>query len=534
MKIELPPKKGKASNPILDFNQLVLVGANGSGKTRFGSWIEQRYPELTHRISAQKSLSFPKEVSPTSKAKAEAQFFYGWYDHTMTEAQLLSQKAGQRWGANLNTFLLNDYEKLMVLLHTIEYEESLSFKEGRIDKPVTKLDKVQKIWQTVLPHRKLLKKAGAIEAYSQGAGAKKYNASEMSDGERVIFYLIGEVVCTKPNSMVIIDEPESHIHRSLIKNLFDLIEAERPDCSFIYLTHDIDFAFARQNATKIWSKSYEDGNVWDYEILDNALPIPEQLYLEVLGSRKSIIFLEGESSSIDYELYEQVYSSHTVKPLGSCDKVIQTVKSFNEQTGFHHLMSFGIIDRDRRQTTDIPKLNASKIWVLDVAEAENLLLLEEIVKGVATHMGRNGGTIFDQVKANLIAFFKVELDAQILLHFKELLRRKLTTLSNFSSRDIASVVAEVDHSYTSVDKLKLHTEIKNEFETVVAKSDYDSILRLFNLKGALIPNSKVCELTGIRNKEEYRKLVVTILKKKDANSEMIKTAIDKKIIKTAT
>ena len=101
----------------------------------------------------------------------------------------------------------------------------------------------------------------------------------MSDGERVIFYLTGEVVCAPENSIIIIDEPEMHIHKSLIKTLFDLIEIERPDCSFIYLTHDIDFAFTRQNAIKIWAKSYVSNNLWDYEILNNEMPIPEQLYL---------------------------------------------------------------------------------------------------------------------------------------------------------------------------------------------------------------------------------------------------------------
>ena len=107
------------------------------------------------------------------------------------------------------------------------------------------------------------------------------------------FYLIGEVLCAPEKSIIIIDEPEMHIHVSLIKRLFDLIENERPDCVFIYLTHSIDFAFSRQNAKKIWAKSYEDGK-WDYEILNEAMPIPEQLYLEVLGSRLPVIFIEGD------------------------------------------------------------------------------------------------------------------------------------------------------------------------------------------------------------------------------------------------
>mgnify|MGYP003460021106 CR=1 FL=1 len=44
-------------------------------------------------------------------------------------------------------------------------------------------------------------------------------------------------------------------------------------------------------------------DLWDYEILNEEMPIPEQLYLEVLGSRKPVIFLEGDNSSIDYEIY---------------------------------------------------------------------------------------------------------------------------------------------------------------------------------------------------------------------------------------
>jgi ABC-type cobalamin/Fe3+-siderophores transport system ATPase subunit len=533
MNIQLPSKKGTPNaNPTIDFDQLVIIGANGAGKTRLGSRIEQTYLGQTHRISAQKSLTFPSFVSPTSKSRAGIEFKYGgYYAHFTEESQYLNQKVQARWGGNINTSLLNDFDKLLVLLHTEEYEDSLSFKEGRIDKPTTKLDRVQKIWEEVLPHRKLLKSAGVIETYPTDNPANTYNATEMSDGERVIFYLIGEVICAEQNSIIIIDEPEMHIHKSLIKTLFDLIEIERPDCSFIYLTHDIDFAFTRQNAVKIWAKSYEGNDVWDYEILDETSPIPEQLYLEVLGSRKPIIFLEGESSSIDYEIYEQVYDGHTLKPLGSCNKVIQVVNAFNEQKEFHHIDSFGIVDRDRRQHGDVVNLNAKGIWVLDVAEAENLLLLESIVKSVASHMGKDAGPVFAQVKQNLIDFFRNQLELQILLHFKEVLRRDFMSLTNFPSRTIADVITEIDGLYYAINKQALFDNVKAEFDNVLANNDYNSVLRLFNLKNALIPNSNVCDLTGVRNKEEYLSLVITLLKKKDSVSQTIKVEIDSKIIK---
>ncbi len=534
MNIQLPIKKGQPNtNPTIDFEQLVIVGANGAGKTRFGSDIEKRYLEQTHRISAQKSLTLPNEVSPKSKIRAEKEFYFGYFHESYNEAQQLQQKQLNRWGGNFNTYMLNDYEKLMVLLHTEEYEESLNYKEGRTGRPTTKLDTVQRIWEAVLPHRKLLKSAGVIEAYPSGQEASKYNASEMSDGERVIFYLAGEVICAPANSIIIIDEPEMHIHSSLIKLFFDLIETERPDCSFIYLTHNIDFAFTRQNAKKIWAKSYES-NVWDYEILNEELPMPEQLYLDVLGSRKPIVFLEGDSSSIDYELYEQVYDNKTLKPVGSCDKVVQVVKAFRDQQGFHHIESFGIIDRDRRQKADVIALNKNGVWVLEVAEAENLLLIEPIVKEVAGHMGRDTDEVFNQVRQNIIAFFATQIDNQILLHYKEILRREYLALSNFTSHDIGSALAEIDSTFGQIDKQAIYTQVDTEFKDILTKQDYDAILRVFNLKNALIPNSKVCQLTGIRNKLDFKNITVTLLKLKNEISNNIKAGIDSKIIKNAT
>ncbi len=536
MNIQLPTKKGTPNtNPNLDFEQLVIVGANGSGKTRFGSRIEETNLGVTHRISAQKSLTFPTHVSPTSRERAMTAFKYGnFIDHFRDENQYQNNKKNARWGGNFNTFLLNDFDKLLVLLHTEEYEDSLNYKEGRIEKPTTKLDRLQLIWESVLPHRKLLKSAGVIETFPAENPDSKYNASEMSDGERVIFYLIGEIICATEGSIIIIDEPEMHIHKSLIKRLFDLIEIERPDCSFIYLTHDIDFAFSRQNAVKIWTKSYEGSNIWDYEILENENLIPEQLYLEILGSRNPIIFIEGDNSSIDYELYEQVFPEYTLKPLGSCEKVIQSVKSFNEQNGFHNIQSFGIIDRDRRKNDDIIRLNKKNIWVLDVAEAENLLLLQEIVKSVSNHMGKDPNDVFDKVKQNLIDFFSNQLESQILVHYREVLRREMINASNFYKKKIVDVIAEIDSNFVGIDKQKIFDDIKVEFEQLLNTSDYEGILRVFNLKNALIPKSKVCELTDIKDRKAFLKLVVTLLKKNNGVGANISNSIKQKILKNAT
>ena len=106
-------------------------------------------------------------------------------------------------------------------------------------------------------------------------------------------------------------------------------------------------------------------------------------------------------------------------------------------------------------------------------------------------------------------------------------------LSNFASKNIADTMTEIDALFAAIDKQQLYDNIKTEFETVINANDYNSVLRIFNLKNALIPQSKVCELTGVKSKEEFFKLVLTLLKRKDATSILISTEIDNRVIKTA-
>lgn len=40
----------------------------------------------------------------------------------------------------------------------------------------------------------------------------------MSDGERVCLYLISQCLITPENHIIVIDEPEIHLHTSIMKN----------------------------------------------------------------------------------------------------------------------------------------------------------------------------------------------------------------------------------------------------------------------------------------------------------------------------
>jgi len=530
MNIVLPNKLNSTEQVTVDSKSIIVIGANGSGKTRFGAAIEAKYNDKTHRISAQKSLSMPEQVSTTSKEKAENDFFYGYPPGG------INYKISQRWGRKPNTFLLNDYQKLMVLLHTEEYEESIKFKDaynpGQEDaKPMTKLDKIQSIWEEVLPHRKLIKTAGKIETYPVESPENIYNAAEMSDGERVIFYLIGEAVSVPQDSILIIDTPEMHLHKSITKNLWDKIEQERPDCTFIYLTHDIDFVISRQGSIIIWAKGF-DGTYWDYEILEDNLELPEYLYFEILGSRNPILFIEGDDSSIDYKLFQLVFSEHTIKPLGSCTKVFETTKSFGEQNSFHHIDSFGLIDRDRKTDEEINHINNSNIWVADVAEVENFLLLEEIIKVVASTMYENPDEVFKTVNDNVVEFFKTQIDHQSLQHTISRIELIFKNATNYNSVKVfKDLEKRLRNFWISQDFEEIYDEIKSTFEKLIETNDYDGILKVFNNKG-LLSKSDVAGLCGLNpRKNAYLNLILSILKEKSDSSDIIKKAIIGKVRK---
>ena len=99
---------------------MVLLGANGSGKTRFGAKIEElndgKYSKgngtqelLVHRISAQKSLTISESISIRDLESSEKTLYIG----ATTE---YANKLTNRFNLNPVTGLLNDYDNALSLL----------------------------------------------------------------------------------------------------------------------------------------------------------------------------------------------------------------------------------------------------------------------------------------------------------------------------------------------------------------------------------------------------------------------------------
>lgn len=512
MELILPYKLNSSLPTILDTRLLVVIGANGAGKSSFGRDLLARYADQAQKISGMHGLFINNE------------------DSTETEGNELSRLQSM---ITERLFMprLSEYEKLILRLQSEEFEAAVNYKEEcKINQdtlpPLTKIDRIQAIWEKMFPHNRLVRKSGFIELVSTSRDGDSYTAGRMSDGEKIVFYLIGTVLCAHPDALLIIEEPELLLHPSIKNILWDEIEMLRPDCTYIYLTHDIEFATSRPDSKRIWIRSYNaDARIWDYELIENNESFPEEVYMEILGSRKPILFIEGtDSNSIDSRLYPLIFPDYLVKPMGGCQKVIETTKAFGQLKDFHTLESKGIVDRDRRTQGEIDYLREQHILVPDVAEVENLLLIEAVIKTVANRLMKDPEAVFGQVKENVTRLFVKDLESQVILHAKHHVRKKLETAVDRKISTVEELTEHVESIRENIHVEDIYNGIKDKFIQYANTSDYKNILRVYNQKG-ILPQSRLCNLCGISNKESYLNLVLSILKENREDAVAIRSSI---------
>jgi ATPase subunit of ABC transporter with duplicated ATPase domains len=307
----LPSPDGTGSKIEIQHNgSVVIVGANGSGKSRLGAWIERNADDniIVHRISAQRALDLPEYAVVKSLEQSLNDLIWGNEDPRYASNQY---KWGHRWGNKPETFLQNDYGKVLSSLFARSAErdrkhaEETRLKQVYIPVEDSPIDILVKLWEEILPHRKISLVDGKVSVRDTAYGTE-YHGKEMSDGERVALYLMGQCLCAPPGSILIIDEPEIHLHTSIMQSLWNKLEEAKPDCLYVYITHDLNFASTRVSTTSIWVKEF-DGSSKLWEEVPQVDEFPESLLLELLGNRRKIIFVEGEKGGKDHAIYQSVY-----------------------------------------------------------------------------------------------------------------------------------------------------------------------------------------------------------------------------------
>ncbi|MBS6524833.1 MAG: AAA family ATPase [Peptoniphilaceae bacterium] len=513
-KYKLPTLSGDIEEHSTHDNSVIIIGANGSGKSKLGAWIEEKEPETVHRIGAQRNLNFDSNIPLSNYDDAKNKIIYGTND----EGFLQRHEKGCRWdwGKSTTTKLLDDFDIVLAALIAMYNNEISDFfnncrlaENAGTSKPATTLtviDKLMDIWDRIFPQRNLLFEDSKFFAYEKDKPVEKYSANQMSDGERAVLYLVSQVLVVPDNKILIIDEPEIHLHSSIMNVLWEKLEKYREDCLFIYITHDTNFAASHKSSEKIWIKSY-DGENWDLERI-NSDGLPEKLLFDILGSRKNILFVEGEENSFDTQLYSLMYPDYFIIPCGSCMQVIMRTKSFNSTQKIHNYNVYGIIDRDFRTEDEINKLKKYNVYTLNVSEVENLFVIEELIRFLADYLGKDFNEVFNRINSYIIKErFGKQIDSQVNKSIVSQLKHELSVVDISKSHTRESFI----NTISNINYDRISEETQSLYEEVLKNDDYIKVLEIFNEKGLA---KSIGHFLGLNNKD-YLVTVISILRNKE-------------------
>ncbi len=498
---------------------LVIIGPNGSGKSKLGAWIEEYSPnymnlqsKIIHRVSAQRVLDIPPSIIMKSLKGAKNLLFWG--EENPQTSNDINRKKRIRWQQKPTTHFINDINHVMSALFAEQRKRDNNYTEsGRIRAenqkvslmpPSSLIDKIKEICLDTFPYISLNFVDETISVNREGANS--YLGSEMSDGERVAIYLIGQCLLIPQESIIIIDEPEIHLHKSLMSRLWNKIEEIKENSLIIYITHDLDFASSRINADKLWVKNYIHPNKWEWDIIPRSEEIPESLVLKIIGNRKKVIFVEGELSSLDYKIYQKIYSDYFVVPVGGYQTVINSVKGMTSNPSLHYLKAYGIIDRDFRKDDEIRLLEKSNIYSLKVAEIENLLCTEKVIRIISLYLKLNPDEVFHKVKTFILGELENNLNTQVSKYTAVRIQSKLN-LFNKKAIGKINLKNELGKLTSNIDVPKIYNDSASIFQSIIDNGDYEEALKYFNKRSLLKRISPEFGLTH----GNYEDLVVRLL-----------------------
>lgn len=160
----LPDQNNNPDEKETNYQSMIIIGANGSGKSRLGAWIEQNSLDKARRISAQRSLTFNKYINLKPYEAAKNLLVYG--------QEIPSENHDFRWNAwgyekfNYIISMLNDYENVLSLLTAMQTKQQEEFikdckqKESQGEKhdkvPEMVLDKLKRIWNTIFSSHRII------------------------------------------------------------------------------------------------------------------------------------------------------------------------------------------------------------------------------------------------------------------------------------------------------------------------------------------------------------------------------------------
>ena len=462
----------------------VIIGANGAGKTSLINELRKNSIDQMYVLPAQKLLCFATHIQDRNVVDEES--YINEFNNISLKYETIDLYLNQ-----IDANFSNAFTKLITLLVKDIMAVATDHFRGKNESSLSLWQKLEKIWNKIKPEIKfdIDTKNTVVKVEKNGS---IYSINGLSDGERCILFYIGNVLLAPENSYIVVDEPETFLNAAVYNELWDLLISERPDCQFIFASHNMDFVQSRTNATYIWCKKFEAPYDFDYEQLEESQEFQEfplTLLAEVSGTRKPILFCEGTKTSIDYQIYSKLFSEFCfVKPVQGHKQVIQYTKAYNNLQLLYGNTAYGIIDNDWMNESSIQEQKEQNIFVLPFNEVEMMLVDEAVVKS-CLHFDddKEKQQKFENFQQSIIESCKEKKDKIISLALKkrvdEFLEGNCIENNKPTKEDVEEFLKNLVNEFDASSTVDNITFIVEES---LNSSDFSAILKICNLKNEII------------------------------------------------
>ena len=509
--LNIPKKTGMLETIVLKNGEvLFLLGANGAGKSSLVSYFCRSHPLLAIRISAQRQNWIQPHMGALTAETRDAQF-----NHLKNEDQTTRSRYIDAHGHTKQSIMIFD---LISQQQALAGEVLNLLKTGRPDEALCKsksaspFDQINELMSfSNMPISLELTDTQNIVARRHGG--LPYQIAELSDGERNAFLIAAEVLTAKPGSLMIIDEPERHLHRSIISPLLTQLFQKRNDCTFIVSTHDVMLPLDNRSAKTLLVRSCNYQNSmpvsWTTNTLEPDEPIDDELKKDILGSRQKIIFVEGKLHSLDTPLYSLLFPQASIIPKESCRDVEHAVRGLSAVEDKHWVKVWGIVDNDRRSSEDIGRLRKLGVYALPYFSVEALYYHPEIISRVIDRKvdltGGDQSEIFIRTTQAAISAIQNKKENLVLSVIERSVRVEM-----FNSFPRKNDLRSQNNYTVKIDVARLRTIEELAFDQAVANKNLAALLQRYPLRdsGAL---SEIVRAIGL-SKSDYQVAVLKILR----------------------
>ena len=519
-------RNGELDGPsVITLADRTTIFANGTGKSSLMFQFAQNNVGKTRRISAHRQTwmnTDTLDMTPATKLQTEQQI---QNTDRKQQSRYRDDYAAQR--ASMTIYDLIDAENVrargIAALVDADDMESAA-KASKEEAPITIINELLR--QSNIPINISIRENERVMASKDGG--PEYSAAELSDGERNALLIAGNVLTASSGTLLVIDEPERHLHRSIISPLLSQLFERRSDCGFVVSTHDHDLPLEMPGARILLLRAcnFNGQNVqsWEADELPVETPIDDHLKRDLLGARRRILFVEGTTSSLDKPLYNLIFPMVFVIPKGSCRDVEHAVVGVRAGEGFHWLRAFGIADGDGYAPDQIQVKSDKGVYVLPFYSVEAIYFHPQIIERIAAWMARvKGEDVSSLIEKALAAGV-----AAIANHTERLSRK----VAKKSVRKLITEQMPNDDDLLGGQPITLQNNAndilatrKKELDAAVANGDWETILT----KSPVRESSALADISkalGFLTMQDYEKAVRHLLADDDDALSFVRELFD--------